>query len=56
MNREVALIKEVEVLRRALHNIADATTDEDILDIAVRALYEGDRIMVEAEFARLATS
>lgn len=54
MNREVTLIKEIDVLRQALHNIANATTDEDILDMAVRALRDGDRVLVESEFERLA--
>ena len=55
MDREIALIKEVSVLRQALHEIANATTDEDILEMAVTALHKGDRILVECEFARLAS-
>ena len=55
MDREIALIKEVSVLRQALHEIANATTDEDILEMAVTALHKGDRILVQCEFARLAS-
>lgn len=54
--REIGLIMEIDILRKALQEIANETSEGSIKEKALLALAKGDKAFFDAEFKRVSVS